>query len=106
MAPKRYPPVPPSFRAPAGEVQVRVVSPADIKRYADPGEELFGVYSQEERVIYLRSTIHGASRWRTLYHELAHVWLDDSGLRNGLAHDLEEALVDAVSTGLMQMRFG
>lgn len=104
--PNRFPPVPKSFVAPAGDVQVCVVSPADIARYADPGEELFGVYSQQERTIYLRSTIHGATRWRTLYHELAHVWLDDSGLRNGMAHDMEEAIADAVSTGLMRMRFG
>lgn len=81
---------------------VKVVSPREIGQFADPGEELFGVYVQEHRTVYLRSTIHGAQRWRVLWHELVHVGLDDAGLRNGLDTPLEEAIADALSSLLMR----
>lgn len=83
---------------------VRVVSPAEIRKYADPDEELMGCFVQEERTIYLRSTIHGEARWRVLWHELMHVGLDDSGLRNGINPALEEAICDALTSLVMRVR--
>ncbi len=38
-----------------------------------------------------------------LWHEWTHAMLQDSGLANGLNHELEEALCDAVSSALMRV---
>ena len=103
MPRRRWPKIPGSLPCPGGDVAVKVVSPAAIMKYADPGEELFGCYVQEERTIYLRSTIHGEPRWRVLWHELMHVGLEDSGLRNGLEHQLEEAICDALTSLVMRV---
>lgn len=102
MPRRRLPPIPDRFACPGGDVAVRVVSPREISRYADPGEELMGVYVQEQRTIFLRSTVHGANRWRVLWHELIHVGLDDAGLRNGIEHPLEETIADALASLMMR----
>jgi hypothetical protein len=42
----------------------------------------------------------------TLFHEFTHLCLAESWLTNGIGHELEEAICDAISTGLMRERFG
>jgi hypothetical protein len=103
MKRRRSPKIPSILPCPGGDVAIKVVSPAEIKKFADPDEELFGCYVQEERTIYLRSTIHGEQRMRVLWHELMHVGLEDSGLRNGLEHTLEEAICDALTSLVMRV---
>lgn len=103
MARRRWPKVPDILPCPGGDVAVKVVSPKEIAQYADPGEELFGCYVTEQRTIFLRSTVHGEARWRVLWHELMHVGLEDSGLRNGLEHPLEEAICDALTSLVMRV---
>jgi hypothetical protein len=47
-----------------------------------------------------------AHQWRTLFHELTHVALDDSGLSNGMNDELVEAVCDAVATQRVREMFG
>ena len=103
---RRYPPLPTHVPCPGGDVAVKLVTPTEIAKYADPGEELFGVFVQGERAIYIRKTMGREQQHRVLWHELAHVAFEDSGLSNGLDRTLEEALADAFASLVMRERFG
>ena len=103
---RRYPPLPSHVPCPGGDVEVVLMTPKEIAKFADPGEELFGVFAQSERRIYLRKTMNREQLYRVLYHELAHVAFEDSGIANGLDRTMEEAISDAFASLMMRMRFG
>lgn len=99
----RYPPIPASLDLPGGPVPVTVIPRKAMEQYADPGEELWGYFHEGERRISLLGTLSKEAQWRVLYHEWTHALLQDSGLANGLGHELEEALCDAMASGLMRL---
>ena len=87
--------------APAGSVRVEIVKLPETDTTMDLGH-----FVLSERIIRLKKGMRREQQWHTLYHEIAHVWLADSGIGNGLDDPLEEALCDAISTGMMRLKFG
>lgn len=100
---KRYPPIPASLDLPGGPVPVTVCTRKEMEKWADPGEELWGYFHEGERRISVLGTLSREAQHRVLWHEWTHAMLQDSGLANGLNHELEEALCDAVSSALMRV---
>lgn len=60
----------------------------------DKGEETAGRYYADKREIHVLSVQTIKDQWLTLYHELWHVALADSGMTHLLTEDSEEALAD------------
>lgn len=102
---RRYPPLPKIVRCMGGDVPVAQVGRKKIQEWADKGEELFGYYHEKDRYICILKSMPAEQRWRVFYHEWVHVVLEDSGLANGLAPELEEALCDAIASARMRERF-
>lgn len=99
---KRYPALPNEVEAPGGIVAVEIVDNLDDK----PGELVMGHYHMVDRTIRLRKKMRREQQWRTYFHELTHLWLSDAGITNNLTQEGEEAIADAVASGLMRERFG
>lgn len=103
----RYPAIPKKVACPGGTVPVTLLTPEQMKKFADPGEELFGYFDENTRAIFLRSNMPLEQQHRTLWHELSHVGLSDSGITNGLGDgQLEEALCDAFASLVMRALYG
>lgn len=100
--PKRFPALPKSITAPGGAVTVRRV--VGIKLAG--GGEAWGTWEPHTRTIEIDKTAPMAHQWRVLFHELAHVALDDAGLHNGMNEELIEACCDAMATARFRERFG
>lgn len=98
----RYPPLPAFVRCPGGDVTVSLVGAAEIQQYADPGEILHGAFVQSDRRILIRDDLKPEQRHRVLWHELAHVAFEDSGITNGMPRTLEEAICDAFTSLAMR----
>ncbi len=103
---KRYPPIPKSIDAPSGVISIEFSDDLDGKNPKPEDADTMGQYDQLNRLISLRRKMSRRQAWYTLFHEMTHLWLDESGLSNGLSHELEEALCNAVATGLMRYKFG
>lgn len=103
---KRYPPLPKQIEAPSGTIQIVLADDLDGKNPKPDDVDTMGQYDQLARLISIRRKMSRRQQWHTLFHEFTHLWLGESGLTNGLSHELEEAVCDAVSTGLMRERFG
>lgn len=87
------PPLPASLFSVYGPIPVEIVE--DLKD-VDTGDTLFGYWDSYKRIIYIRAGLHPAAAWQTLYHELAHAWLLDIGVK--LSYNQEEAVVGAVAS--------
>lgn len=101
-ATKRFPPLPKTISAPGGTVTVRRVKAIKLAS----GHEAWGTWEPHTRTVEIDLTAPMAHQWRTLYHELAHVALDDAGLHNGMNEELVEAVCDALATARFRERFG
>lgn len=100
--PVRYPALPKEVEAPGGPVRV-ILSKSPIRHeHAD----CWGLYDSELRTITLDANAVPRQRWKTLFHELTHVAMLDSGLDNGISDSLHEAICDAIATARMRERFG
>jgi hypothetical protein len=98
----KYPALPKRLDAPGGAVTiVRVVGDLTAQ-----GVACWGTWEPHTRTIEVSKGAPMAHQWKVLFHELAHVALDDSGLSNGLTDEMQEALCDAVATARMRERFG
>lgn len=95
------PPLPSSIMAPGGPITVAVVA-----KLQDGGEDCWGLWQQDERVITIQRHKSRRHMWATLYHELAHAAMDDSGVSNMLTSQQQEMLCDALATARMRERFG
>ena len=71
---KRFPPLPKTISAPGGTVTVRRVKAIKLAS----GHEAWGTWEPHTRTVEIDLTAPMAHQWRTLYHELAHVALDDA----------------------------
>lgn len=58
------------------------------------------------RTIEVATTATKRHQWRTLYHELAHAALDDSGVSQGMSEAMQETICEAMATARMRERFG
>lgn len=103
MTRKTYPRIPDRIEAPGGAVTV-TFKPAGKVR--DAHHEAWGTWEAHTRSVEIDKSAPPAHQWRTLFHELTHVALDDAGLSNGMPDELVEAVCDAVATQRMRERFG
>jgi Zn-dependent peptidase ImmA (M78 family) len=103
---KRYPPLPKQIDAPSGVIQVEFRDDLDGKDAKPDDPDTMGQYDPLNRIISLRRKMPRRQQWYTLYHEMGHLWLHESGLTNGLNDAIEEAIADAYATGLMRYTFG
>lgn len=75
--------------------------PIDILRLpmlekTNQGEEVAGRWLEAERIIHVWAGQSPREQWRTLYHELVHAALTDSGMTHLLTNESEEALADLI----------
>jgi Zn-dependent peptidase ImmA (M78 family) len=100
---RTHPQLPRRVSAPGGPVRVMVGKgqPAD-----DKGNDCYGTWDEATRVIHIDATSSPTQQWRTLYHELTHVALSDSGIEEMLTHEASEAICDALATARMRETFG
>jgi len=98
----KYPPIPRTIEAPGGPLAI-VLRPA--LKHAD-GTECWGLWDPSTRTIELLISAPKRHQWRTLFHELTHAALDDSGLSQGMTDAMQESLCEALATARMRERFG
>ena len=96
-----YPKLPVRFDALAGEVRLRL-----RPRTKADGRDAWGSWDENTRVIEIDATALPRHQWQTLYHELAHAALTDSGVEEILTDQVVEAICDCVATARMRERFG
>jgi len=89
------PPLPRVVWSPHGDI--RVVRPRRLA--GEPDEHVFGEWRQTERTVAVVQTLRRDAAWPVLFHELAHVDLDDYGV--ALGHADVERVCDAL--GLARM---
>lgn len=89
------PPIPKSVPSLLGPVAVSIV--ADIPS-PEPDRTRFGEWSYIERRIRIKRDIPLIVQWATLYHEIMHMWLEDTGVNNGMDAELVERICDAAGT--------
>ena len=71
----------------------------DTLSVADTTAYVMGRFSYKVRTIYLRREITDPiQRLKTLYHELCHVEVIESGLYNHIPHDVGELLCDTFAS--------
>lgn len=89
------PPIPRSVPSQLGPVPVLIV---DSILSRDSTLDLMGGFDLWRRRIYLKRQLGPVQMWQVLYHEVCHVWMFDSGLRQVTPTALEEAICDASAT--------
>ena len=104
--PRKYPPIPTQIDAPSGAIQIVLADDLDGKNPTPDDTDTMGQFDPLSRLISLRRKMSRRQQWYTLFHEEVHLWLHESGISNGLNGKLEEAICDAVATGMMRERFG
>lgn len=96
---RRWPRLPHTTESAAGQIDIHIVkTPGD-------DENVMGMFDPVNRVIYIKKSLRGDQKWLTLYHELSHAALWDSGAHNLLPGDLEENICDAIATNRFRERF-
>jgi len=95
---RRWPAIPKVIYGAGGPIRVRLIKHV----LSDDREACWGTWSAGERVVRLTRAATLEHRWRTLFHELAHAALDDSGLTNLFSPAGNEALCDAVANARLQ----
>jgi Zn-dependent peptidase ImmA (M78 family) len=98
----KYPPLPATVEAPGGTITI-ILRPT--LRHND-GTECWGMWDAANRTIELATSGAKRHQWRTLYHELCHAALDDSGISQGMTEAMQETLCEALATARMRERFG
>ncbi len=95
--------LPKTVSAPGGAVTVEVKKSGQVR---SGSTEAWGTWEAHTRRIEIDGSSSLLHQWRTLFHELTHVALDDSGLSNGMPDELVEAVCDAVATQRVRETFG
>jgi Zn-dependent peptidase ImmA (M78 family) len=101
-SPKSFPSLPTTIEAPGGTIAI-ILKPT--LRHPD-GTECWGMFDLANRTIEIATTATKRHQWRTLYHELAHAALDDSGISQGMTDTMQETLCECIATARMRERFG
>lgn len=71
----------------------------------EDGAHCWGLWLATTRVVRIEKQDR-RHMWATLYHELVHAALDDSGLSNLLTEPQQEGICDAIATARVRERFG
>jgi Zn-dependent peptidase ImmA (M78 family) len=98
----KYPALPATVEGSGGTITV-LLKPT--LRHAD-GTECWGMWDSANRTIEIATAAARRHQWRTLYHELTHAALDDSGISQGMTDAMQETLCEALATARMRERFG
>lgn len=98
----KYPSLPATVEAPGGTITI-ILKPT--LRHPD-GTECWGMFDLANRTIEIATAAAKRHQWRTLYHELCHAALDDSGISQGMTDSMQETLCEALATARMRERFG
>jgi Zn-dependent peptidase ImmA (M78 family) len=96
-----YPKVPTRADALAGEVRIQLRRRTNVD-----GKDAWGSWEENMRAIEIDTTATPRHQWHTLYHELAHAALADSGVEEILSDQIVEAVCDCIATARMRERFG
>lgn len=80
-----------------GLIEVRVVPKLKLK-----GVKVAGLWYAYRRLIEVSAALPVREQWHTLYHELTHAMLDDSGLHNTLSKESQEVLCDLTATARLR----
>lgn len=97
----KLPALPESFHTQLGDVPVTIVeriAPRPGEK-VDEDESVMGVWRPEVREVEIKSGMHGATMWQTLWHERVHCALFDAGVK--LTHDQEESVSDAIASHIV-----
>ena len=62
----------------------------------DDGNECQGLHDHVLKVISIDSALRGANRRKTFLHELAHAYLYECHIREGLDGQLEEVIIEII----------
>jgi hypothetical protein len=95
----KYPPLPKTVTTMLGPVPVELVD-----KFAD--DDSFGQWHRERRTIEILKGLSREIQWSTLFHEIVHTALDDSGVACVLTEPQQEAICECISTARMRERFG
>ena len=98
----KYPALPATVEAPGGTIAIILKS---TLRHPD-GTECWGMFDLANRTIEIATSATKRHQWRTLYHELCHVALDDSGISQGMTEAMQETLCECMASARMRERFG
>jgi hypothetical protein len=98
----KYPALPATVEAPGGTISV-ILKPT--LRHGD-GTECWGMWDLAARTIEIATTGTKRHQWRTLFHELTHAALDDSGISQGMTEAMQETLCECMATARVRERFG
>lgn len=80
-----------------GPIKVRVVPKLKLK-----GVKVAGLWYSYARKIEIAGFLPIREQRHTLYHELVHAALDDSGLHNTLTKESQEVLCDLLATARLR----
>src|SRR5678816_1736466 len=95
-----WPKIPTVIQGAGGPITVRLA-----RRIVYNRTTWWGDWNAHTRVVRIDRAAPIAHQWRTLFHELAHAALTDSGLAYLFSEDGNEALCDAVATArIVEMR--
>jgi Zn-dependent peptidase ImmA (M78 family) len=90
---KTLPPLPKTVEAPGGTITI-LFKPT--LRHPD-GTECWGLFDSANRTIEIATaTATRRHQWRTLFHELTHAALDDSGISQGMTDVMQETICEAL----------
>jgi hypothetical protein len=84
-----------------------VLGPIPVEQKSDllEKDECYGAFGPSQRKILL-DTSDGSTRehiWQSLWHEVTHLGIWDAGAHEGLTHDQEERICNAMGTYLAAM---
>jgi len=97
------PALPSSMDAPGGRVRIVVKKTGTVKAGKTAA---YGTWEKHTRTVEIESGASLRHQWWTLYHELVHVAMEDSGVWNLLPDRHQEAICDAIATGRVRERCG
>lgn len=89
----RWPKIPTRLEGLAGPITVTLV-----RRVRVAGVACWGSWQSERRAVALDCGAPREHQWRTLFHELTHSALDDSGLGSQLSEAGNEAICEAMAS--------
>jgi hypothetical protein len=89
---KKLPPIPKRMFSVLGPLPVALVEELHEK------DQALGMVRFKTRAVQLEKDMCPLTQWQTFWHEAAHVAMFDGGVNDGLTHELEEAVCNAMGT--------
>lgn len=89
---KKLPPLPKTAFSVLGPL------PVSISPTLEKEDKALGMARFKSRTMVLDAELCPATEWQTFWHEVAHLAMWDAGVNDGLTHDLEEQVCNAMGT--------